>query len=335
MAIHIGRRNLIVMLASAAAARPFAARAQQGERRIGLLMNGVPTEPTYRSWADTFVKTLQTLGWRDGQNLRLDIRWSASDPKLIRYYAEELVATAPDLIVSVSTANLQALLQTTNSIPIVFLGVSDPVAQGFVSNLGHPGGNITGFVSYELSMGGKWIDLLKQMAPSLARIAVVFNPDAAPQSKVLLRSIEAAALTFKTEVIAAPVHNEAEIERAIETVSREPNGGVLLAPDSFTAQPQHNDLIIALVARRGLPAIYANTETAIRRGGLMYYGVDFEPGYRQAAVYVNSILKGTKPGDLPIQMPTNFKFIVNLKTARALGIEVPMGLMLRADELID
>ena len=300
------RRDFITLVASAAA-WPLAARAQQGERRIGLLMNGVPTEPSYRSWADIFVKTLQTLGWRDGQNLRLDIRWSASDPKLIRYYAEELVATAPDLIVSVSTANLQALLQTTNSIPIVFLGVSDPVAQGFVSNLGHPGGNITGFVSYELSMGGKWIDLLKQMAPSLARIAVVFNPDAAPQSKVLMRSIEAAALTFKTEVIAAPVHNEADIERAIEIVSREPNGGVFLAPDSFTAQ--HNDLIIALVARRGLPAIYANSEIATRRGGLMYYGIDFEPGYRQAAVYANSILKGAKAGDLPIQMPTNFKFM--------------------------
>jgi len=326
------RRDFITLLGGAAT-WPLVARAQQGERRIGLLMNGVPTEPSYRSWADIFVKTLQTLGWRDGQNLRLDIRWSASDPKLIRYYAEELVATAPDLIVSVSTANLQALLQTTNSIPIVFLGVSDPVAQGFVSNLGHPGGNITGFVSYELSMGGKWIDLLKQMAPSLARIAVVFNPDAAPQSKVFLRSIEAAALTFKTEVIAAPVHNEADIERAIEIVSREPNGGVFLAPDSFTAQ--HNDLIIALVARRGLPAIYANSEIATRRGGLMYYGIDFEPGYRQAAVYANSILKGAKPGDLPIQMPTNFKFIVNLKTARALGIEVPMGLMLRADELIE
>ena len=332
MAIHIRRRQFIVTLSSAAA-WPLAARAQQGERRIGLLMNGVPTEPTYRSWADIFVKTLQTLGWRDGQNLRLDIRWSASDPKLIRYYAEELVATAPDLIVSASTANLQALLQTTNSIPIVFLGVSDPVAQGFVSNLGHPGGNITGFVSYELSMGGKWIDLLKQMAPSLARIAVVFNPDAAPQSKVLMRSIETAALTFKTEAIAAPVHNEADIERAIEIVSREPNGGVFLAPDSFTAQ--HNDLIIALVARHGLPAIYANSEIATRRGGLMYYGIDFEPGYRQAAVYANSILKGAKPGDLPIQLPTNFKFIVNLKTARALGIEVPMGLMLRADELIE
>jgi putative ABC transport system substrate-binding protein len=291
-------------------------------------MNGVPTEPTYRSYADIFVKTLQTLGWRDSQNLRLDVRWSAGDPKLIHYYAEELVATAPDLIVSASTANLQALLQATNSIPIVFLEVSDPVAQGFVSNLAHPGGNVT-----ELSMGGKWIELLKQMAPSLARVAVVFNPDAAPQIKVLLRSIEEAALIFNTETIAAPVHNEAEIERAIDAVSRAPNGGLLLTPDSFTAQ--HNDLIAASVARRGLPAMYANSETAVRHGGLMYYGVDFEPGFRQAAVYANSVLKGAKPGDLPIQLPTNFKFIVNLKTARELRIEVPMGLMLRADEMIE
>jgi putative tryptophan/tyrosine transport system substrate-binding protein len=214
-----------------------------------------------------------------------------------------------------------------------FLLVSDPIAQGFVSNLAHPGGNMTGFTAYELSMGGKWIDLLKQMAPSLARIAVMFNPDTAPQSKVLLPSIEQAALSFKAEVISAPVHNEAEIERAIETLSREPNGGVLLTPDAFTAQ--HNDLIIARVTRRGLPAIYANSETAVRHGGLMYYGVDFEPEFRQAAVYANSILKGAKPGDLPIQMPTNFKFILNLKSARALGIEAPMGLMLRADEMIE
>ena len=326
------RREFIALL-GVAATWPLAARAQQGERmrRIGMLMNGVPTEPTYSRYAEIFVKTLQTLGWRDGQNLRLDIRWSASDPKLIDYYAKELVAMAPDLIVAATTSNLQAVSRETKSIPIVFLLVSEPIEQGFVSNLAHPGGNITGFTAYERSMGGKWIDLLKQMVPTLARIVVMFDSPA-PLYKVLLPAIEAASQILKMQVIAAPVHDEAQIQRVIDDLSHEPNSGLLLPPDTFIAE--HNDLIIALVARRGLPTMYA-TELAVRKGGLMFYGVDFEPEYRQAAVYANSILKGTAPGDLPIQLPINFKLIVNLKTARALGIEAPMGLMLRADELIE
>jgi len=331
MAIHIRRRQFIVTLSSAAA-WPLAARAQQGERRIGLLMNGVPTEPTYRSWADIFVKTLQTLGWRDGQNLRLDIRWSASDPKLIRYYAEELVATAPDLIVSASTANLQALLQTTNSIPIVFLGVSDPVAQGFVPNLAHPGGNITGLSAYEVAMGGKWLDLLKQMVPALSRVGVVFNPDTSPQSKFFLRSIENSASSFGVTVTAAPVHNELEIEQAIKGLTGEPNGGLLFSTDTFLVV--HGKLIVETSAHYRVPAIYAE-EQFVREGGLMYYGVAFENQFRQAAIYVDRILKGAKPGDLPIEMPDAFKLIINLTTARSLGMEVPMGLMMRADKLIE
>jgi putative ABC transport system substrate-binding protein len=331
----VKRRGFIRLLGGTAAAWPLAAVAQEPEhvRRIGMLMNGVPTEPTFSRYAEIFVNTLQTLGWRDGQNLRLDIRWSATDPKLIDYYAKELVAMTPDLILAASTANLQAVSRATTSIPIVFLLVSEPIEQGFVSNLAHPGGNITGFTAYERSMGGKWIDLLKQMVPTLARTVVMFNPDAAPQYKVLLPSIEAASQALRMQVITAPVHDETQIQRVIENLSHEPNSGLLLTPDSFTSE--HNDLIIALVARRGLPTIYANSELSARKGGLMYYGVDFEPEYRQAAVYVNSILKGVTPGDLPIQLPTNFKLIVNLKTARALGIEVPMGLMLRADELIE
>lgn len=294
------RREFVTLLGGAAAGWPFAARAQQGERmrRIGMLMNSVPTAPTFSRYTEIFVKTLQSLGWRDGQNLRLDMRWSATDPKLIDYYAKELVAMTPDLILAASTPNLQAVSRETNSIPIVFLLVSEPIEQGFVSNLAHPGGNITGFTAYERSMGGKWIDLLKQMVPTLVRIAVMFNPDVAPQYKVLLPAIEAASQILKMQVIAAPVHDKTQIQRVIEDLSHEPNSGLLLTPDSFTAE--HNDLIIALVARRGLPAIYANSELAVRKGGLMFYGVDFEPEYRQAAVYANSILKGTAPGDLPI-----------------------------------
>jgi len=328
------RRREFITFLGGAGAWPLAARAQQGEqvRRIGMLMNGVPTEPTYSRHAEIFVKTLQTLGWRDGQNLRLDIRWSANDPKLIDYYAKELVAMAPDLIVAATTSNLQAVSRETKSIPIVFLLVSEPIEQGFVSNLAHPGGNITGFMAYERSMGGKWVDFLKQMVPTLARIVVMFNPDVAPQYKVLLPAIEEASQVLKMQAITAPVHDETQIQRVIEDLSHEPSSGLLLTPDTFTTE--HSDLIIALVARRGLAAMY-NSELAVRKGGLMFYGVDFEPEYRQAAVYANSILKGTAPGDLPIQLPTNFKLIINLKTARTLSIEAPMGMMLRADELIE
>jgi putative ABC transport system substrate-binding protein len=328
------RRDFIMLFGGAAVAWPLAVRAQQPERvrRIGVLMNNVPTELLYKSLIDTFVTTLQALGWRDGQNLRLDIRWSEGDPERIRSYAEELVAMAPDLLVSSSTANLQALLRATRTIPIVFLQVSDPVAQGLVSNLAHPGGNITGFTAFELPMGAKWLDLLKQMAPSLKRIAVMFNPDTSPQSKLYLRSIEAAAPSFGVQTLAATVHHADEIEKSLTSLAREPNGGLLLPTDTFTLI--HEDLIVAMTARHGLPAISASPSYA-SKGGLMSYSVEFGPQFRQAAIYANSILKGALPGEMPIQLATNFKLIVNLKTARALGIDVPMGLMLRADEMIE
>jgi putative ABC transport system substrate-binding protein len=324
---HLKRRDFIALL-SGVAAWPLTTRAQQPERmrRIGILLN--EAEPKF--YVDAFVKVLQTLGWHDGRNLRLDIRWNAGDPERIRSYAVELVAMAPDLIVSSSTGILQALMRATRTIPIVFLQVSDPVAQGFVSNLAHPGGNITGFSAYELSMGAKWVDLLKQMAPSLTRIAVMFNPDLSPQSKLFLRSIETAAPGFGVRALAATVHDADEIENAMTSLAREPNSGLLL-PAPFTV---HEDLIVALTARHGLPAI-SSSPSYVSKGGLMSYSVEFEPQFRQAAIYANSILKGTRPGDLPIQLATSFKLVVNLKTARTLGIEVPMGLMLRADEMIE
>ena len=328
------RRDFITLIGGGVAAWPLAARAQKPgpTRRVAVLMNDKPTEPQFQSDVDIFIKTLQTLGWRDGQNLRLDIRWSAGDPELIRFYAKELVEIAPDLIVSSSTANLTALLEVSHKIPIVFLLVSDPVAQGFVSNLAHPGGNITGFSAFEFSMGGKWLDLLKQMAPGVVRIGVMSNPDTSPQSKLFLRSIEAAAPGFGVQAMAAPVHDTAEIETIMAGLAHEPNGGLLLPTDTFTNI--HSDQIIALAARYGLPAIYSY-RTVVRKGGLMSYAIDYEPQFRQAAIYANNILKGANPGEMPIQLATDFKLTLNLKTARALGIEVPMGVMMRADEMIE
>jgi putative ABC transport system substrate-binding protein len=276
------------------------------------------------------VRTLQTLGWTDGQNLHINVRWSGGDSERARSNAEELASIAPDLIFSATSGNLAALLRVTHTIPIVFVQVSDPVAQGFVADLVHPGGNITGFSAFEFSMGAKWLDLLKQMVPNVERVGVMSNPDTSPQSKLFLRSIEAIAPSFGVKVIAAPVHSEVEIKQAIESLGSEPNSGLLLPTDSFT--DVHGNLIHELSTRYRLPAIYANSTS---KGGLMYYGYDLDTEFRQAAIYVDHILKGAKPGDLPIQMPTTFRLVINLKAARALGIEVPMGLMLRADEMIE
>ena len=328
------RRDFIKVIAGSATSWPIAARAQQAGavRRVGVLMNNKPTDPVAQSYYTELTQTLRKLGWRDGQNLRLDVRWSAGDPQLINYYAGELVAMTPDLIVTSSTANLAAVLRATQTIPIVFLEVSDPVAQGFVPNLAHPGGNITGLTAYELAMGSKWLDLLKQMVPALSRVGVVFNPDTSPQSKFFLRSIENSASSFGVTVTAAPVHNELEIEQAIKGLTGEPNGGLLFSTDTFLVV--HGKLIVETSAHYRVPAIYAEEEF-VREGGLMCYGIAFENQYRQAAIYVDRILKGAKPGDLPIEMPTAFKLIINLTTARSLGMEVPMGLMIRADKLIE
>ena len=297
-----------------------------------MLMNSAPTDPVYRSYVDTFQKTLQTLGWRDSQNLRLDTRWIAGDPERIRPFAEELVATAPDVILASGTADLKAVLRATRTIPIVFVQVSDPVAQGFVSDLAHPGGNMTGFGAYEFAMGAKWVDLLKQTTPGLARIAVMFDPDTAPQSALFLRSIEAAAPGFGLQVKATPVHDTDDIERNIVEFAREPNGGLLLPTDSFTIV--HQELIVALTARYRLPTMAGSSDYA-SKGGLMSYAIDYPQQFRQAAIYADRILKGTKPGDLPIQLPTKFNLVINLKTARALGVDVPTSLLMNADEVIE
>ena len=331
------RREVITLLGGTAAfsvSWPLAARAQQAGRvrRIGMLMNNAPNLPATQSLLQAFTQTLQKLGWRAGENVQFDIRWSEGNVERARAYAVELVGLAPDIILASSTANLTAVLRATRSIPVIFIEVSDPVAQGIVACLARPGDNITGFSAFEFSVAGKWLDLLKQMTPSLARVAVMSNPDTSPQSALFLRAIESAAPTLSAEVIAAPVRSDAEIESAIEDLSRRPNGGLILPTDTFTLV--RYDQIGALAARRRLPSIAAS-RAYVQQGGLMSYDPEFEPQFRQAAFYVDRFLKGTKLADLPVQLPTKYTLTINLKTAAAFGIDVPLGLLMSVDEVIE
>src|SRR5262249_5130687 len=260
-------------------------------------------------------------------------RWVCRQPGAARRQRHrELAGMTPDLILASSSANLTALLRTTRTIPIVFVQVSDPVAQGFVSNLAHPGGNITGFSAFEPTMAGKWLDLLKQAAPGLARVAVIFNPDTSPQSKLFVPAIEASASSLAVEVVAAPVHVTGEFEPLIANPAHRPNSGLIFPTDQFLTSQR--GLILELVARHHLPAVYAS-ETFARNGGLIYYGTDWQNQFRQAAIYVDRILKGSYAGELPVQQPTKFPLIVNLASARGLGIELPTALLLSADEVIE
>jgi len=300
-------------------------------RRVGVLMNGNESDPIFRAYAAAFVQMLQRLGWREGQNLRIDLRWPSADPERIGAYAAELVGLTPNVILCSGSGSLAALLRTTSSVKAVFVLVSDPVAQGFVTNLAHPGGNVTGFSAFEPSMAGKWLDLLKQASPRLTRVAVIFNPDTSPQSKLFVPAIEASASSLAVEVVAAQVHATGEFEPLIASFSRRPNGGLIFPSDPFLTSQR--GLILELVARYRLPAVYASENFA--KDGLIYYGTDWQNQFRQAAIYVDRILKGANVGDLPVQQPTKFPLIVNLAAARALGIELPTGLLLNADEVVE
>jgi putative ABC transport system substrate-binding protein len=313
------------------AAWPLAARGQQ-PKRVGVLMLGAPSEPWQQSNLAIFVQGLRKLGWIEGQNLHLEVRWSSGDPGRMEAYATDLVGLfKPDVLLAASTPNLAALQHATKTIPIVFTLIADPVEQGFVPNLTRPGGNITGFTSAEFSIGGKWADLLKQMAPSINRIAFVLNPDS-PQAKLFMRAAEAAAPSLGVEVVAAPIQSATDIEATLARLSREPNVGLIFPTDSLTRL--HAKMIVEMVARYRLPAMYAEA-AYMTEGGLMQYFSDTAESFRQAPFYVDRILKGTKPGDLAVQLPTKFRFVVNRKTASALGIEVPLGLLLAADDVIE
>jgi ABC-type uncharacterized transport system substrate-binding protein len=330
------RRREFITLLGGAAAWPTAARAQQTERmrRVGVLMDGPATATAPQSYLQAFVQTLRQLGWTEGQNLHVDIRWNAGDAQLTRIYAAQLIGYMPDVILAATTANLEVIQQATTTVPVVFTQVSDPVAQGFVASIAKPGGNLTGFSAYEFSIGAKWLDLLKEIAPGLTRVGVMFNPGTSPQSKFFMRSIEATAPSHGAPAIVLPVRSTADIEPAFEGFAREPNGGLILPTDTFTRL--HQALIVDLAVRHGLPAL-SNDPDFPKHGGLMSYSVtiNYLDQYRQAASYVDRILKGAKPADLPVQQPTKFNYVINLKTAKALGIKVPDTVFARADEVIE
>jgi putative ABC transport system substrate-binding protein len=327
------RRRALITLLGAAAAWPVAARAQQSGRmpRIGVLSSLAADDPETQARHAAFLQGLQEWGWTSGRNVQIDYRWGAGDPDRFRKYAVEMVALAPDVILATGTPVTAALLQATRSLPIVFAQVVDPVANGFVESLARPGGNATGFTIFEYGLGGKWLELLKEIAPHVTRAAVLRDP-AIASGIGQLAAIQGLAPALGVELRPVGVRDGGEIESAVTAFAREPNGGliVLASPLSIV----HRDLIITLAARHRLPAVYA-LRFFVTGGGLICYGPDSIEPYRRAAGYVDRILKGEKPGDLPVQAPTKYDLVLNLKTARALGLAVPPTVLARADEVIE
>jgi putative ABC transport system substrate-binding protein len=329
----IRRRSFITLLSGAAAAWPLASRAQQRDRvrRIGALIGGDENDLEVKRRLSAFTEALAGFGWIDGRNVRIDLRWAGADINRIQALAQELVGLQPDIILASITPATVALQRETRTIPIVFAGVPEPVASGLVARLDRPGGNLTGFAQWEASLGGKWLELLSEIAPGLKRAAIMFNPDTAPVS-VYMPSFEMSAASLKIAPIIAAVHGDEEIEAAIIALGREPGGGLILTPDTFTNV--HRVPIISAAARNNVPAVNYASEFA-RDGGLLSYGTDLVDIYRRAASYVDRILHGEKPGDLPVQFPTKFEMVVNRKTATALGLAIPPSIMLRATEVIE
>jgi putative tryptophan/tyrosine transport system substrate-binding protein len=329
----VRRREFIGLLGGAVAAWPLAARAQQSNRvrLVGVLLAMAPSDPEAQLRVKAFEAGLRELGWTEGRNLRLEYRWAPGDATLLHSQATELVGLAPDLILATSTPVLAALRQGT-SLPIVFVQVTDPVGGGFVPNLARPGGYLTGFTSFEFTIGSKWLEALKHVAPKVKRVALIFNPDTAPFAPMFWQPVEDAAPSFDVEPIQMPLRDVSEIGHAIEVFVGDGNGGLMVLPDVSTTN--HRDLIIALAAQHRLPAVYPYRHFAAS-GGLMSYGSDLADVYRRAASYVDRILKGAVPGDLPVQAPVKFELVINLKTANALGLAVPPLWLGRADEVIE
>jgi len=326
------RRDFIKVIVGSAATWPLAARAQQPERmrRISVLLPATADNPDFQARLAAFHQELALLGWSIGRNVRVDTRWATSNAAEIRKHAAELAALAPDVILAHGTSTVGPLLQATRTVPIVFPIIADPVASGFVDSLARPGGNATGFMSFEYSIGGKWLELLKQIAPGVTRAAVIrdaANPNA--QFSV----IQAMAPSLKVEATLVNMHDDtADIERSVAAFARPPNGGLIVAASGPAYL--HRDLIITLAARHKLPAVYFE-RSFVTAGGLISYGPNYVDQYRRAAGYVDRILKGEKPADLPVQAPTKYELVINLKTAKALGLPVPQSLLSRADEVID
>jgi putative ABC transport system substrate-binding protein len=318
----------------ATAVWPLAARAQAAERMrwIGVLMQFDESDPVGKVRLAAFTQDLADLGWIEGRNLRMYVRWGGSDTNRMRALAQELVGLQPDVILAYGTPATAAFQRETQTIPIVFGNVADPVASGIVPRVDRPGGNTTGFAIFEPSLGGKWLELLSEIAPGLKRAAIMFNPDINPVSVYFMPSFETAARSLKVEAITAPVHDGVEIETAILALGREPGGGLIVTSDAFVIA--HRASIILAAARNKVPVVYIASLFA-RDGGLLSYGPDPAGNFRRAATYVDRILRGAKPGDLPVQFPTKFEMVVNLKTAKALGLAVPPSILVRADEVIE
>ena len=334
MAINIARRKFIAALGGTAIAWPLAARAQQADRmrRIGVLETRAADDPEGQARLALFRQELQELGWTDGRNVRIDYRWAAADADRSRTYAAELVALAPDVILASASASVAALRQTTRTVPIVFVNIIDPVGAGFVAKLARPGGNATGFTLFEYSLSGKWLELFKEIAPSLTRIAILRDPAQAAGIGQFAAIQAMAPPSFGVELNPIDVRDAGEIERDIAAFARESNGGLIVTASSGAVA--HRELIIMLAARHRLPAVYP-FRYFVTSGGLISYGPDPTDQYRRAAGYVDRILKGEKAADLPVQAPTKYELTINLKTAKTLGLTVPPSLLARADDVIE
>jgi putative ABC transport system substrate-binding protein len=332
MQLHRLQRREFVTLLGGATAWPLAARAQQADRmrQIGVLMGWPESDPEARSERAAFVQELQKLGWADGRNLRIETRWAnPADPESMHRYAKELVALQPELILSQSTPATAALLQETRTIPVIFGIVADPIGSGFVASFPHPGGNATGFAVAEPTQAGKWMELLKEIAPQVTRVAALFNPAMAPFLEFWLKPFKAAA---PVQVIDAPVHDTLELESVVAAQAREANSGLFVISDAFMIT--YRSEVTWLAARYRLPAVYGFRFFA-ELGGLLSYGEDLIDNFRRAATYADRILKGEKPSDLPVQAPVKFQLVINMKTAKALGLTVPQTLLVAAEELIE
>jgi putative tryptophan/tyrosine transport system substrate-binding protein len=332
---HLKRRQFIAVLGGAAATWPLLARAQQAERmrRIGVLMPLASDDPVGQARIAALREGLEKLGWTEGRNIRIDTRWTTTgDIESMQRFAKELVALQPDLILTQSTPITAMMLQETRTIPIVFALVADPIGSGFVASFPRPGGNVTGFVTMEPAMAGKWLELLKEIAPRVTRVAMLFNPATATYAEYWLNPFKAAAASFVVEAIAAPVHERSELDSVIAAQAGEPNSGLIVMPDTFT--DAHRVEITSLAARYRLPAVYPYRQfTAV--GGLLSYGDDLIDNFRRAPTYVDRILKGAKPSELPVQAPVKFELVINLKTAKTIGLDIPATILGHADEVIE
>jgi putative tryptophan/tyrosine transport system substrate-binding protein len=326
------RRDFIALIGGATLAAPLVARAQGRMRRIAHLMQFKEDNPVVQNWVSAFQEALQKLGWVEGRNLRSDYRWAGTDMAEIQRHAKEIVTSKPDIVVSSSSLTTRLLKSETQTIPILFTNIVDPVGQGLVASLSRPGGNITGFVNLEPSVSGKYVELLKEIAPHLVRIAIFYNPTTAPYHEIYLKPFMAAAASLSVEAIATPVHDLAELEAVMAAQAQKPNTGLIAMPDGFNSGNARE--IGALSLRYKLPIITAAL-AGPRSGALLAYGNDISDNYRRAASYVDRILKGEEPNDLPVQFPIKFQMVINLRSAKALGLDVPMFFQQRADDVIE